>query len=98
LGAFNGFFSCGGEPRIIIFHFSFDPNIRPEILSVEEIRKLCRPMIERDRLILPRVTEAAILIGEPNDDRGCGSCRKWESWWCRKTGARGASCTAIRGG
>jgi sugar/nucleoside kinase (ribokinase family) len=53
---------------------SFDPNIRPELLSVEEIRELVQPVIERANLIFPSRSEAAMLTGEAGDEAGC---RHW---------------------
>lgn len=53
---------------------SFDPNIRPEALSVAEIKKLCGPVIERASLIFPSRTEAAMFTDTRNDDEGC---KKW---------------------
>ncbi|MHB9033448.1 MAG: sugar kinase [Anaerolineae bacterium] len=50
---------------------SFDPNIRPEILSVNEIRDLCAPAIARADIILPSIQEAAMLTGLADDDAGC---------------------------
>lgn len=55
---------------------SFDPNIRPEALSVAEIKKLCGPVIERASLIFPSRTEAAMFTDTRNDDEGC---KKWAS-------------------
>lgn len=51
--------------------FSFDPNIRPEALSVDEIKKLCLPVIERASAIFPSRTEAAMFTGAASDDEGC---------------------------
>jgi tagatose kinase len=53
---------------------SFDPNIRPELLSVDAIRALCGPVLERADLILPSLGEAAMLTGAPDDETGC---RQW---------------------
>lgn len=53
---------------------SFDPNIRPEVLSVAEIRALCQPVIERADLMLPSAGEAAMLTGLEDDEAGC---RHW---------------------
>ena len=50
---------------------SFDPNIRPEALSVEEIKALCRPVVERASLIFPSKGEAAMFTGLPDDEAGC---------------------------
>lgn len=53
---------------------SFDPNIRPEVLSVEQIRTLCGPVIERADVILPSLSEARMLTGAASDEDGC---RQW---------------------
>jgi sugar/nucleoside kinase (ribokinase family) len=50
---------------------SFDPNIRPEILSVAEIRELVRPVLDRADVFLPSVGEAAMLTGAASDEAGC---------------------------
>ena len=55
-------------------HLSFDPNIRPEVLSVEEIRDLCRPVIERADVVLPSLGEAMMFTGASSDEAGC---RQW---------------------
>jgi len=50
---------------------SFDPNIRPEVLSVEQIRGLVAPVIERADVILPSLGEAKMLTGAESDEAGC---------------------------
>ena len=50
---------------------SFDPNIRPESLSVEEVRELCRPVIEKASILFPSKTEAAMFTGCATDEEGC---------------------------
>lgn len=50
---------------------SFDPNIRPEALSVEEIKVLCKPVIDRASLIFPSKSEAMMFTGAATDDEGC---------------------------
>jgi tagatose kinase len=55
-------------------HVSFDPNIRPELLSVEEVRQLCQPVIQRADFIFPSLGEAAMLTGTKSDDEGI---RQW---------------------
>jgi tagatose kinase len=55
-------------------HLSFDPNIRPELLSVAEIRQLCGPVIQRADFILPSLGEAAMLTGADDDEEGI---RQW---------------------
>ncbi len=74
---------------------SFDPNIRPEVLSVEEIRDLCQPVIERADLILPSAGEAAVLTGAADDERGC---RLWAGQGKLVALKQGeAGCTLFRG-
>jgi sugar/nucleoside kinase (ribokinase family) len=68
---------------------SFDPNIRPELLTVEQIRELCKPVLDRADVVLPSISEAAMLTGELDDKTGC---RRWASEGkivVRKEGPRG---------
>jgi sugar/nucleoside kinase (ribokinase family) len=55
---------------------SFDANIRPELLTLGQIRELVKPVVERANVILPSLTEAAMLTGLETDDQGC---RLWAS-------------------
>jgi sugar/nucleoside kinase (ribokinase family) len=50
---------------------SFDPNIRPEVLSVDEIRALCQPVLERADVFLPSLGEAMMFTGAESDEAGC---------------------------
>jgi len=43
---------------------SFDPNLRPELLSVEKIREICKPVLKKSRIVLPSGGEAYTLTGE----------------------------------
>ena len=52
----------------------FDPNIRPEALSVEQIKELCGPVVERADIIFPSKSEAMMFTGAATDDEGC---RQW---------------------
>ena len=74
---------------------SFDPNIRPEVLSVEEIRELCQPVIERAHVILPSLSEAVMFTGAGNDEEGCRSWASEGKLVVLKQGARG--CTIFQG-
>jgi sugar/nucleoside kinase (ribokinase family) len=68
---------------------SFDVNLRPELLTIEQIRELCRPAIERADVILPSLGEAAMLTGLADDEQGC---RYWAGQGkivTLKMGARG---------
>jgi tagatose kinase len=57
-------------------HLSFDANIRPELLTIDEIRGLVGPVVTRADVILPSLTEAAMLTGLETDEQGC---RLWAS-------------------
>lgn len=50
---------------------SFDPNIRPEVLSVDQIRELCAPVLERADIFFPSKTEAMMFTQAASDDEGC---------------------------
>jgi sugar/nucleoside kinase (ribokinase family) len=50
---------------------SFDANIRPELLTIEQIRELVQPIIKRANVIMPSLTEAAMLTGLETDEQGC---------------------------
>lgn len=55
---------------------SFDANIRPELLTIDQIRGLVDPVVQRANVILPSLTEAAMLTGLETDEKGC---RLWAS-------------------
>ena len=42
---------------------TFDPNLRPELLSVSAIRRLCRPVLEVSDVVMPSIGEAETLTG-----------------------------------
>jgi len=42
---------------------SLDPNLRPELLSVEEIRKICQPVLSLSEVVMPSGEEAIMLTG-----------------------------------
>ena len=68
---------------------SFDPNIRPGALSSAEIRDLCKPAIERADVILPSLSEAAMLTGAATDEAGCRRWAELGKTVVLKMGARG---------
>ncbi|RLF23834.1 MAG: sugar kinase [Thermoprotei archaeon] len=43
---------------------SFDPNLRPELLDVSIIRRICEPVLTRCQAIMPSGKEAEALVGE----------------------------------
>jgi sugar/nucleoside kinase (ribokinase family) len=73
---------------------SFDPNIRPELLSVEEIRALVGPVLDRADVFLPSVGEAAMLTGAATDDEGCRLLAERGKVVVLKQGSRGCRIVA----
>lgn len=43
---------------------SFDPNLRPELLTIEEIRRVCAPVLRSCSVLLPSEEEAMMLTGD----------------------------------
>jgi len=68
---------------------SFDPNIRPEVLSVEEIRAICQPVLDRADVFLPSLGEAALFTGAGSDEEGCRQLAARGKIVVLKMGARG---------
>lgn len=56
------------EPNVII---SFDPNLRPEMLSIEKILNICKPVLERTKILLPSGEEAEMLAGVKGEEAAC---------------------------
>jgi tagatose kinase len=50
---------------------SFDPNLRPELISGSEARELCGPVLEHADVVLPSGAEASLLTGEPDVAAAC---------------------------
>jgi len=50
---------------------SFDPNLRPELLPVEKIRDICRPILDYAYIILPSGEEATMLTGLSDHRDAC---------------------------
>jgi len=42
---------------------TFDPNLRPELLSIEKIREICQPVLETCDIVMPSGDEARMLAG-----------------------------------
>ncbi len=42
---------------------SLDPNVRPEVLTIEQVREGCRPVLAASDLVLPSGAEAMLLSG-----------------------------------
>lgn len=50
---------------------SLDPNLRPELLSVEQIREICKPILSSCEVILPGEEEAKVLTGMEDIEVAC---------------------------
>lgn len=56
------------NPDVII---SFDPNIRPEMLDLNTIIKICNPVLESTTILLPSGEEAEMLAGINGEHEAC---------------------------
>jgi len=56
------------NPNVII---SFDPNLRPEMLSIKKIIEICKPVLENTSILLPSGEEAEMLAGVKGEDNAC---------------------------
>ena len=56
------------NPDVII---SFDPNLRPEMLDLEEILEISKPILETTEILLPSGEEAEILADVKGSKRAC---------------------------
>ena len=56
------------NPKVII---SFDPNIRSEMLSLENVIKICKPVLEQTEILLPSEDEAVMLTQIQDYDEAC---------------------------
>ena len=56
------------NPDVII---SFDPNLRPEMLDIEIILKICQPVLDSCKIILPSGEEAEMLAGVKGEKEAC---------------------------
>ena len=50
---------------------SLDPNLRPELLSIEEIREICKPILSICEIVLPSEEEMKLLTGEEDIETAC---------------------------
>ncbi len=67
----------------------FDPNIRPESLSVEEIIELCAPVLEKASVVFPSKSEAMMFTGAASDEEGCKIWAKQGKLVVLKNGEKG---------
>ncbi|MBD3352429.1 MAG: sugar kinase [Candidatus Lokiarchaeota archaeon] len=50
---------------------SFDPNLRPEMMPIEEIIEICKPVLDATTILLPSGEEAEMLAQEKGADNAC---------------------------
>jgi sugar/nucleoside kinase (ribokinase family) len=55
---------------------TFDPNLRPELLKVETIRKICKPILKVSQIVFPSRDEAATLTGIKNPIKAANKLQK----------------------
>ncbi|TFF99347.1 MAG: sugar kinase [Promethearchaeota archaeon] len=56
------------NPEVII---SFDPNLRPEMLDIETILEICKPVLEKTKILLPSGEEAEMLARVKGENKAC---------------------------
>jgi len=56
------------NPNVII---SFDPNLRPEMLEIETILTICKPVLKSTKILLPSGEEAEMLAGLKGEKKAC---------------------------
>lgn len=61
------------NPKVEI---SFDPNLRVEMMPIEKIIEICKPVMENATIILPSGEEAEMLAGIKGEDAACKSLLK----------------------
>lgn len=71
----------------------FDPNIRPEILPIEEIRRIVKPIYEICDVFLPSGEEAGLITGIEDPYRACRILAERMELVILKEGEKG--CTAF---
>lgn len=42
---------------------TFDPNLRPELMGMDKVREICRPVLENCNIVMPSGEEACMLAG-----------------------------------
>ena len=56
------------NPQAII---SFDPNLRPEMLDIDMILEICKPVLKETNILLPSGEEAEMLAGIEGEAAAC---------------------------
>lgn len=55
---------------------SFDPNLRPEMLDIETIIKMCEPILENTTILFPSGEEAEMLARVEGEKKACNDLLK----------------------
>lgn len=50
---------------------SFDPNLRPEMMPLEQILDICEPVVQKTKILLPSGEEAMMLTGDDTAKDAC---------------------------
>ncbi len=56
------------NPNVVI---SFDPNLRPEMLPLETILEISKPILEQTTILLPSGEEAEMLTKKESEEQAC---------------------------
>ncbi|GAB4329587.1 MAG: sugar kinase [Promethearchaeota archaeon] len=56
------------NPRAMV---SFDPNLRPEMAPLDQIARMCEPVLNEANVILPSGEEAALIAGVSDELEAC---------------------------
>ncbi|MHA1793875.1 MAG: sugar kinase [Promethearchaeota archaeon] len=55
---------------------SFDPNLRPEMMPIDQIIEICDPVVKKTKIILPSGEEATMLTGDKSPQDACETLLK----------------------
>ena len=69
---------------------SLDPNLRPELLSVERVRQVCQPVLAVADVVLPSGEEASMLTGIADPEEAAMALVGEDRIVALKRGARGS--------
>lgn len=71
-------------------HVSLDPNLRPELLAVEDIQHICQPVLRAADVVLPSGEEASMLTGIRDPEEAAMSLTGKGRIVALKRGAKGS--------